>query len=71
MFASKSLDVVIVEMESNIELVTDSEIDNLIFLLEPTIEILNSHVHVENLRPSIPEVLLAYILLKYCEKIRL
>lgn len=42
MLASESLDDVIFETESITELVTESEVDDPFFLLEPTIEILNN-----------------------------
>lgn len=70
MLASKNLDNIIVETESNIELVTYPEIDDPIFFTEPTTETLNNHVHEENLRHSTPVVSLPHLLLKYYQKIR-
>lgn len=51
-----------VETESSAYLVMDPEVDNLIFLPEPTIEALHSHAHEACLRPNIHVVSFAYLL---------
>lgn len=70
MLTFESLGDVILETEFDMEFVIDLEIDDLIFLSEPTTELFNSHIYEENLRPSTSAVSLAHLLLKYWEKIR-
>lgn len=52
-----------VETKSSAKFVTYLKVDDLIFLLEPTTEILNSYVHEECLRSSISIVSLPHLLL--------
>lgn len=59
----ENLGDVITETKCSIELTTNLEIDYLTFLPEPTTEAFNSHI------PKTPIVSLAYLLLKYREKI--
>lgn len=66
---SESIGDVIIEIEFNIKLVTKLEIDNSIFLLEPT----KNHsipIHEKNMRLNTLLISLAQLLLKYCEKIQ-
>lgn len=58
----------IIEYEFSIEFVTDSELNNYIFLSEPTTKALDSHSHEDSLRSSTLVVLLVLLLLSTIKK---